>query len=143
MVKVYLLDKGSSSLKSYISVGGDLNEFSRYQTIFIAYVSKSSHPPCCNCPGLQLNTGFPPDGSTFVWRWKTIKDLITNIVNKYLIKSKWYPIWFYFFPKYFYVQLWNPWGPCIDSRNIVRTIQILRFIKMLAIVVTQILYKKI
>lgn len=143
MVKVYLLDKGSSSLKSYISVGGDLNEFSRYQTIFIAYVSKSSHPPCCNCPGLQLNTGFLPDGSTFVWRWKTIKDLITNIVNKYSIKSKWYPIWFYFFPKYFYVQLWNPWGPCIDSRNIVRTIQILRFIKMLAIVVTQILYKKI
>lgn len=62
MVKVYLLDKRPSSLKSYISVGGDLNEFSRYQTIFIAYVSKSSHPPCCNCPGLQLNTGFPQMG---------------------------------------------------------------------------------
>lgn len=143
MVKVYLLDKRPSSLKSYISVGGDLNEFSRYQTIFIAYVSKASHPPC-NCPGLQLNTGFFPDGSTFVWRWKTIKDLITNIVNKYSIKSKWYPIWFYFFPQIFLCSTLNPsWSPCIDSRNIVRTIQILCFIKMLAIVVTQILDKKI
>lgn len=48
------------------------------------------------------------------------------------------------FPQIFLCSTLNPsWGPCIDSRNIVRTIQILRFIKMLAIVVTQILYKKI
>lgn len=44
------------------------------------------------------------------------------------------------FPQIFLCSTLNPsWGPCIDSRNIVRTIQILRFIKMLAIVVTQIL----
>lgn len=48
------------------------------------------------------------------------------------------------FSQIFLCSSLNPsWGPCIDSRNIVRTIQILRFIKMLAIVVTQILYKKI